>query len=175
MLGEHAHGEAVAVVVVADDVRLAGDRAGLVDERLHQVGLPHRVDALHEGEDALEPGAGVDRRLRQRRARAVGGLVELHEHEVPELHEPVAGRVAERTAVGPERRATVDVQLAARAARARVAHLPVVVLVAEALDALHRHADDLVPDRLGLVVGLVDGDPDAVAVEAPAAATTDRR
>ena len=169
VLGEDAHREAVAVVVVADDVRLARDRARLVDERLHQVGLPHRVDALHEGEDAFEPGTGVDRRLRQRRARTVGRLVELHEHEVPELHEAVARRVAERAAVGAERRTAVDVQLATRAARTGVAHLPVVVLVAEPLDALHRHADDLVPDRLGLVVGLVDGHPDAVAVEAPAA------
>ena len=74
----------------------------------------------------------------------------------------------ERAAVGAERRAAVDVQLAARTARAGVAHLPEVVLVAEALDALHRHADDVVPDLLGLVVAVVDGDPDAVAVEAPA-------
>ena len=43
-------------------------------------------------EDALEAGAGVDRRLRQRRAGAVGRLVVLHEDEVPELHEAVAVR-----------------------------------------------------------------------------------
>ena len=169
VLGEHAHREAVAVVVVADPVGLAGDRLRRVDQRLHQVGLPHGVDALQQGEDALEPGAGVDRRLRQQRARAVGRLVVLHEHQVPELHEPVAVRIVERPAVGAERRAAVDVDLGARTARAGVAHLPEVVLVAEPLDALERHADLLVPDRLGLVVGLVDGDPQPVAVEAPAA------
>ena len=74
--------------------------------------------------------------------------------------------IAERAAVGTERRAAVDVDLAARTARAGVAHLPEVVLVAEALDALHRHADLLVPDRLGLVVAVVDGDPQLVAVDA---------
>jgi hypothetical protein len=49
-----------------------------------------------------------------------------------------------------------------------VAHLPEVVLVAEALDALERHADLLVPDRLGFVVAVVDRDPQTVTVEAPA-------
>ncbi len=167
MLGEDPHREAVAVVVVAGPVRAPGQRAGLRDERRHQVGLPDRVDALQQAEDPLEPGAGVDLRLRQRRPRAVRRLVVLHEHEVPELHEPVAVGVVERPAVRSELRAAVVVQLAARSAGAGVAHLPEVVLVAEALDALHRDADDLVPDLLGLVVALVDGDPDALGVEAP--------
>ena len=143
-------------------------RAGLLDERGQQVGLPDGVDALQQAEDALEPGARVDRRVGQRRAGAVGRLVVLHEDQVPELHVPVAVRVVERPAVRTEVRTTVEVQLGARAAWARVTHLPEVVLVAEALDALHRHADDVVPDLLGLVVALVDGDPDAVAVEPPA-------
>ena len=104
--------------------------------------------------------------LGSERATAVGRLVVLHEDQVPELHEPVAVRVVERAAVGAERRAAVDVDLGARAARAGVAHLPEVVLVAEALDAIHRHADLLVPHGLGFVVALVDGDPQAVAVEA---------
>jgi hypothetical protein len=56
------------------------------------------------------------------------------------------------------------VDLAARAAGAGVAHLPEVVLVAEPLDAVHRHAHLLVPDGLGLVVALVHGDPQPVAV-----------
>ncbi len=167
VLGEDAHGEAVTVVVVAGTVRAPGQRARPIDQRGHQVGLPHRVDALQQAQDPLQTGARVDRRPRQRRPGAVGRLVVLHEDQVPELHEPVAVGIVQRAAVGAERRAAVDVQLAARTARAGVAHLPEVVLVAEALDALHRHADDVVPDLLGLVVALVDGDPDAVAVEAP--------
>ena len=57
--------------------------------------------------------------------------------------------------------------LAARAARTGLARLPEVLLVAEALDALHRDADHVVPDLLGLVVGLVDSDPQPVAVHPP--------
>ena len=62
--------------------------------------------------------------------------------------------------------------LAARPARAGLARLPEVLVVAEALDAVHRHADLLVPDRLGLVVALVDGDPQPVAVDAPDVSVT---
>ena len=90
---------------------------------------------------------------------AVGVAEVLHEHEVPELDVAVAAAVG-RTALVAPLGAAVVVDLRARPARARLAHLPEVVLV-EALDALHRHADLLVPDRLGLVVGDVDGDPDA--------------
>ena len=96
VLGQDPQAEAVAVVVVAGEVLRAGERARLVDDRRQQVGLPHRVDALDQGEDALEAGAGIDRRLRQRRAGAVGRLVVLHEHQVPELHEPVAVGVVQR-------------------------------------------------------------------------------
>jgi len=71
----------------------------------------------------------------------------------------------QRTAVGPERAAAVDVDLRARPARSHVAHLPEVVLVAEPLDAIHRHAYHLVPDLLGFVVALVHRDPQPVAVE----------
>ena len=75
--------------------------------------------------------------------------------------------VDRRTTVGAELGATVEVDLAARAAWTGLAGLPEVVLVAQALDALHRHADDVVPDLLGDVVGLVDGDPHPVAVHPP--------
>ena len=43
------------------------------------------VDALEHREVALEPGAGVDARRRERDQLAVGLGVELHEHEVPDL------------------------------------------------------------------------------------------
>ena len=165
VFGQHAQAEAVAIVVVARDVELSGGRRGLIDQRLHHVGFPDTVLALHEGEDALEPGTRVDGRLRQRRAGAVRGLVELHEDQVPELHEPVALRIVQWAPFGTERRPAIDVQLAARTAGACVAHLPEVVLVAEALDAVHRYADDVVPDLLRFVVALMHGDPDLVAVK----------
>ena len=125
-----------------------------------------------EGEDPLQPGAGVDGRAGQRGAGAVGRLVVLHEDQVPELHEPLAGGVGQRAAVGAVLGAAVDVQLRARAARAGVAHLPEVVGVAEALDALQGHADRVVPDLLGLVVRGVHGDPDAGRRRSPRCSVT---
>ena len=167
VFGEHPHGEAVPIVVVAGSVRATGGAAGLLDERCQEIGLPDGVDALQQAEDPLEPGPGVDRGAGQRRAGAIRRLVVLHEDQVPELHVAVTVRVLQRPALGTEVRTAVEVQLGARTTRARLPHLPEVVLVAEALDALHRHADDVVPDLLGLVVTGVDGDPDAVAVEPP--------
>lgn len=68
VLGQHAHGEAVAIVVVASAVAAAGEAAGLIDERLHQRCLPHRIHALQQAQHALEPEPGVDAGLRQQRA-----------------------------------------------------------------------------------------------------------
>ncbi len=167
VLGEDTDGEAVAIVVVADLVRPAGELARLVDERKHQVGLPQRVDALQHGEDTLESGPGVDRRVGQRRQRARVVAVVLHEHEVPELEEAVALGVDGGTAVGSELRPAIEVDLAAWSARPGLAGLPEVVGVAHPLDPLQRHADDVVPDLLGDVVGLVHGDPQAVTVHPP--------
>ena len=120
-------------------------------------------DVLEEHEPALEPGAGVDVLRRQRAQRSVGVAEVPHEHEVPELDVAVAAAVGGAALVAPLGAAVV-VDLRARTARAGLAHLPEVVLV-EALDPLHRDPDLLVPDRLGGVVGEVDGGPDAVAVE----------
>ena len=165
MLGKHAQAEAIAIVVIANAIALAGNRRSLIDERRHHVGFPHTVFALHQREDALEAGTRIDRWLWQRRASAIGGLVELHEHEVPELHEPIALRIVERTAIGTEAGSAIDMQFAARTTRTGIAHLPEVVFVAQALNAVHRHAHLVVPDLLGLVVAFVHSDPDAVAVE----------
>ena len=55
------------------------------------------VDALQHREVALEPGAGVDARLRQRHAASPSGCcVELHEHEVPDLDVAVLAAVPGR-------------------------------------------------------------------------------
>ncbi len=70
---------------------------------------------------------------------------------------------------GPNFGAPVDVNLRARTTRSGVAHLPEVVLVAEPLNPVEWNADLFVPDRLGLVVAVVDGDPEPVPVETPAA------
>ena len=94
---------------------------------------------MHEREDSFESRTGVDRRLRERRARTVLVLVELHEHEVPELEEAVGARGG--AALGAERRAAVEVQLGVGAARSRGPGLPEVVGLAQALNALERELE----------------------------------
>ena len=169
VLGQHAQGERVGVVVVADDIVGAGDAPSAIDQRSHEVGLPHRLHTLEKAEDPFEAGTGVDRRLRERRSRPVLRLVELHEHEVPELEEPRLGRRVEGTTFGAVFRAAVDVDLAARSARARRTHLPEVVLVAEPLDARLGHLGEIKPQRLRLVVGLMHRDPQLLRIEAEGA------
>ncbi len=95
--------------------------------------------------------------------------VELHEHVVPDLDVAVAVFVGRSRRAAGDLRAVVVEDLGARAARAGVAHHPEVVgrvaralVVADADDALGRHADFLVPDVVGLVVLGVDGDPELV-------------
>ena len=115
----------------------AGDLLGRGDQRRKTSMSQTDADALEHREVALEPGAGVDARRRQRHQLAVGLGVELHEHEVPDLD--VAVLVAAGPAVGAELGAEVPEDLRAGAARAGVGHAPEVV-VAQALDALGRHA-----------------------------------
>ena len=69
MLGQDAQAD-VGAVVGAE--ALAGDRLAASIERPQDVDVPDRVDALEHAEDALEAGAGVDVRPRQRVPRAVG-------------------------------------------------------------------------------------------------------
>ena len=98
--------------------------AGLLFDPVHDqaeaVGVEDRVGLLEEHRAALEPEAGVDVLLGQRRQLAVLVEVVLHEDEVPELEEALAALAAGR-AVGlaaAELLAAVVVQLGARAARA---------------------------------------------------------
>src|SRR4029453_5970172 len=146
---DDAHGD---VVVLAGAVALAGQLAHPRDQRGEQVRLPARELALHHRGDALEPHAGVDGRLGQRRHAPAGVAVELHENQVPELQPPVA--LAGRALAGPARFhlrarqmvALVEVDLRARAARPRVAHGPEVVLLTQPQDALIGEPGDLLPE-----------------------------
>ena len=142
----------------------AGDRLGHLAERHELVDVEDRVDALDQGEDALEAGAGVDGGSGQGDLAAVGLLVVLHEHEVPELEVALLAAVG-GAALGSVGGALVEEDLAAGPAGAGVARLPEVVL-AEPLDALGTDADRVPPDLLGVVVGEVHGDPQPLGVEA---------
>ena len=170
VVGEHAQRahRGAAVGVLRARPRLAGR-----DDLLEAVGLVDGVHALQQRRDALHAGAGVDRRLRQRR-EAVRLAVELHEDEVPVLEHAVAvalraalvGAAAERPAAAVLGAAVVE-QLRAGAARTGRPGLPEVVL-AERDDALLRLADGAPQvDRLVVarhaVAALVDGHPEPLA------------
>ncbi len=154
--------------VVGDDARVAQRdlpvrdllrvREHRVHERREQVGLEDGVPALEDEREALDAHAGVDAGVREQFQLAVRLRVELREHEVPELHVAIA-RVARRLA--PERAlgqvvgallAEVEVDLAARPARARAARgAPEVVLPPERHDVVGLHPQ-LDPQRRRLVV-----------------------
>ncbi len=129
----------------------------LVD-RLEDVDVVVGRHALQDGAKPLEAHPGVDALERQRHARAVSRLVELHEHEVPDL-EPARARFGVvGHAVRPlaELGAAIEVDLAARPARSGVGHAPEVVIVALVGIAPARHAllghAHLAPQVPGLVV-----------------------
>src|SRR6185437_2581242 len=122
---------------------------------------------LQHGGEALQAHAGVHAGRGQRRQRAVGRTVELHEHQVPDLDVAITVLVRRAGRTAGDFRTVVVEDLGAGTAGAGVGHLPEVVgserrpfVVADAHDALGRHAHDLVPDVVGLVVGVVDGDPE---------------
>src|SRR6185437_9395007 len=68
----------------------AGQFGNGADQRREKIDLIAVVLALQHRRDALQPHAGVDRGLRQIVARAALELLELHEHEIPDLDEAVA-------------------------------------------------------------------------------------
>ena len=143
----------------------AGEIGRGLDDVREQVDVVVVLHALHDGRKALEAGARIDRRLRQRHELSVGAALELHEHEVPDLDITIA------VFIGRTRRATRDVRavvvedLAAGAAGTGVAHRPEVGLLAEAGQPVRWDTDLLDPDVGGLVIVLVDGDPEAVRIE----------
>src|SRR5690606_18245482 len=166
VVGDHAQRHVgVLGVAVAD----AGQLGGLVDDGHGGVDLVHVLHALQNHGEAFETEAGVDvlaGQFAEDRVVLAGPLAPLvlHEDEVPDLHVPLV--VDGGAALGAELGAAVVVDLGARPAGTGDAHVPVVVLLAQALDALGGHADDVAPQALGLVVLLVDGDPQALGVEA---------
>ena len=109
---------------------------------------------------------GVDRRLGQVDTLGLGDLLELHEHEVPDLDVAVAVLIGAAGRAARDRRAVVVEDLRARAARAGIAHRPEIVARRDAHDALFGQAGDLAPQRVCLVVVVEDGDPETVRVEA---------
>src|SRR5690606_28198523 len=110
----------------------------------------------HTGE-AFDARAGVDAGRGQRDQLVTAAVhraaLELHEHQVPELHPPDAfRRLLTTERVEPRLRTDVVVDLATRAARAGLAHGPEIVARAHAEDALVGEAAHLAPELARLVV-----------------------
>ena len=98
MVGHAADADAVGMVAVVFDPERVGDRR---DDRLEDVGLEDRRDALQAGGRPLEAHAGVDVLLGQRLELAGADPVELGEDQVPDLDFLGTGAVVEDLGAGP--------------------------------------------------------------------------
>ena len=145
----------------------AGEGGEGVEDGAEEIGLEDGVFLLQHHREALKAHAGVDVRLLQRGAFALGILIELHEHEVPDLKIALAA-VAAGAAVGvaaAEVRAAVVVDLGVGAAGTGGAGRPPPV-VGEPRDAARWEAGDLLPVARRLVVVGVDGGEEALGGDA---------
>ncbi len=155
MVGDHLHRH---VVLLARAIGLAREGADMRDQRGEEVGVVVRHPSLQDRGDALEPHAGVDGRPGQRRQRAGGVAVVLHEDQVPDLQPAVA--LACRTEAGAPRPllragevvSLMEVRLRGRAAGPRVAHRPEVVLLAQTKDSVVGQPRHRLPQCESLVV-----------------------
>ena len=100
------------------------DSAG---QGLEQIRFVVVADALQHRGDSFQAHARVNRRLGQGLQPALGIPVELHEDQVPDLHEAVAIRVGAARRAAWRLLAIVVKNLAARPARAGLAHGPEIV------------------------------------------------
>jgi hypothetical protein len=167
VVGDAAEGDAFAR---GADGRVGFLRLALdgLDDRREEVGVEAGADALHHRGHALEAHAGVNVARRQRLEHAAVLALELLEDEVPDLAEPpaTARGLAVRLAAADVRAVVVE-DFRARAAEAVRAELgairrPEVVVLAVAVDDFRVEADFLLPDRVRLVVLLVDADAQAL-------------
>jgi hypothetical protein len=155
MVGDHLVAEALRLErlrIVPEQLAHAGVDRG------EQVGVVVGRHLLEDARQPLEAHACVDARERQRVA-TVGTLVELHEHEVPDL-EPARTRLAvvgDALRAFAQVRAAVHVDLGARPAWPGLGHSPEVLVVAgidiaPAGHPLRRQTDLIAPDIPGHLV-----------------------
>ena len=120
VVGDHPHRNVGRVHRAA--VAALGQPADGLEQRREERRVVVGDGALHHRGDALQPHPGVDRAGRQRGQPAGGVAIELHEDVVPDLDEPLAAGEAMSVMKSPvpgTRRAAIDVDLGAAAARAR--------------------------------------------------------
>ena len=125
-----------------------------MNQREKDIGVVVRGLSLEHRRDSLEAHPGVHvlrgQLLEFRRTRPVV----LDEDQVPDLHHARVAGVDERPAGAIRRQ--VDVDLGARPAWARLAHLPEIVLLPEPEDVRRLDVGFGFPETLGLVVGFED-------------------
>ena len=147
---------------------VTGDRLDLANEWQEQVCPVDVLGVLKDDHQPFEAHSRVDSGLRQGREAAIRVSVELHEHEVPQLHVSLADHPGVRVHVLAVGTTVVEaaagtgvseivVELGARPARALISmngRPPPVVRIAESIDAFRRDAV-LLPEVVGLVVTIV--------------------
>ena len=144
----------------------AGDLADPVAQGLDRVDVKHGIHVLNRHGQTLEPHARVDVFLFQGRVIAFAVIFKLREDIVPYLHVAVA--VTAGSAVFLPAAvffAAVVIDFRAGAA-GTCAVLPEIVFFSEAVNALRRNSDFLIPDLIRFVVIQVDGRIETVRIKA---------
>ena len=157
MVGDHAQRCLLRTLRIG-----TGKFGDLPNERDEQVDVIVVVLTLQHGGNALQPHAGVDRWLGQRRALSRRALVELHENEIPNLDETVA------IFIGRARRATgnlvavIEKDFRTWSAWAGIAHLPKVIRGGDADNFRIRQARDFLPEFCRFFVLRIHRDKKAI-------------
>ena len=149
VIGHHAIGDVDVVLQLAAVGARAGGLLDGREQRRPQIGVVVAALVLQHADQALEAHARVHMLRGQRLQRAALLAVELDEHQVPDLQHIGVAAVHLLGGVAPAD--AIEVDLAARAARTRLAHLPEVVLHVAGNHVIFRQ--ELAPQRACLQVG----------------------
>ena len=162
VVGNDAQGRIHVVGVGrAEAVAHIGERGGVLDDLLKQVAVKIGALALGNGGHAFKAHARINVGIGKSHAGAVGRLVKLGEHEVPDFKEPVAVALAD-AAVRPARHVCtlIHIDFGTGAARAGIAHGPEIVFFAHAHDAVGGQPGNLGPDGRSFVIFAEHRDPE---------------
>ena len=142
----------------------------LLNQGCEQVGVEIANLSLQNRRHPLQPQAGIDRRAGQRLQLSALEAIELHKHQVPNLHVAAAvlgtRKLALLVAKVAPRRAQVVVKLGTGPTRARLSHGPEVVLLIAAEYAGRRDPHIFAPEFGRFIVVAEDRDPQAVRRQA---------
>ena len=147
MVGDHPVADRVRALY-----RFIGRISRGLDQVIHQIRVVIIMLSLQHGTDTFQPHAGINAGLGQVNARAIGLLLILHEHQIPNLDKAItiligaAGRAA-RNAL-----AMVEENLRTRAARTGIAHRPEIITGRDADNLIFRQTGDFLPQRISLIV-----------------------